>query len=86
MAYKTLTDIQKQRFDRGCVVFNTNNESYAIVLDGNLGEDSDPCSRVLEISYNKVLFVNQPPNRALIPTGRYVDLEKIMEHMRGEQR
>ena len=85
MAYKTLADIQKQRFDRGCVVFNINNESYAIVLDGTCGEDSDPCSRVLEISYNKVFFINTPPNRALIPTGRYVDIEKIMEHMKGEK-
>ena len=29
---KKLEDIQKMRYDRGCVVYNTNNYTYGIVL------------------------------------------------------
>ena len=34
---KDLADIQKMRYDRGCVVYNTNNHTYGIVLNGECG-------------------------------------------------
>ena len=45
---KDLADIQKMRYDRGCVVYT-------------------------------------PPNRALIPTGRFIDVVKMIKHAAGEE-
>lgn len=78
----TLEDIQKGRYDSGAVVYNTNNYRYAIVIDGNRGDDKDPCSVVMEQSMNGSFIVHSPPNRALIPTGRIVDLNAILR-MKG---
>lgn len=64
------------RYSRGIVVYNTNNYTKGIVLDGTCGEDSDPSSRILELGH-KGLFINTPPNRALIPTGEHFDLGMI---------
>ena len=78
-----LSDIQKMRYDNGSVVYNTNNYRFAIVLDGNKGKDSDPCSLVLEQSLDNGFIVHTPPNRALIPTGRHIDLRFLVQHMEG---
>ena len=72
------------RFSRGIVVYNTNNSTKGIVLDGTRGEDSDPSSAILELGY-KGLFINVPPNRALIPTGEYFDLGIIEQALRTEK-
>ena len=64
------------RYARGIVVYNANNYTKGIVLDGSLGEDTDPVSRILEYG-SKGLFINCPPNRALTPTGEYFDLGAI---------
>lgn len=82
---KDLADIQKMRYDRGCVVYNTNNYKYGIVLNGKCGEDKDPCSQVLELTRSGGVIVHTPPNRALIPTGRFVDVAKMIKHAIGEE-
>lgn len=82
---KNLEDIQKMRYDRGCVVYNTNNHNYGIVLNGKCGEDKDPCSQVLELTGRDGFMVHTPPNRALIPTGRFVDVAKMIKHEIGEE-
>ena len=83
---KGLADIQKMRYDRGCVVYNTNNYTYGIVLNGKCGEDKDPCSQVLELTRHDGVMVQTPPNRALIPTGRFVDLVKMIKRAAGEEK
>ena len=69
------------RYSRGIVVYNTNNYTKGIVLDGTCGEDSDPSSQILELGYEG-LFINTPPNRALIPTGEFYDLDRLEEMLR----
>ena len=78
-----LSDFQKMRYDNGSVVYNTNNYRFAIVLDGSKGDDSDPCSLVLEQSIDNGFMVHTPPNRALIPVGRHVDLFDLIRRMEG---
>lgn len=73
-----IADIQKMRFARGCIVYNTNNYRFAIVMNGNLGEDTDPCSEVLEMYRDNRLLKHSPPNRALIPTGQFIDVDKLL--------
>lgn len=73
-------DFKKIRFDSGIVVYNTNNKRYAIVLDGNKGRDDDPCSCVLEQAGNSFM-IHTPPNRALLPIGRYVDLKSLIPQL-----
>ena len=82
---KNLEDIQRMRYDRGCVVYNTNNDTYGIVLNGKCGEDKDPCSQVLELTCRDGFMVHTPPNRALIPTGRFVDVAKMIKHEIGKE-
>lgn len=73
-----IEDIRKMRFDRGCIVYNTNNYRFGIVMDGSREDDADPCSEVWEMSINNRLLKHSPPNRALIPTGRFVDIDKLL--------
>ena len=82
---KTLENIQRMRYDSGCVVYNTNNYTYGIVLNGKCGEDKDPCSQVLELICDDGVVVHTPPNRALIPTGRFVDVAKMIKNAIGEE-
>ena len=82
---KNLEDIQKKRYDRGCVVYNTNNYTYGIVLNGKCGEDKDPCSQVLELTHSDGVMVHTPPNRALIPTGKICNVAKTIKHAIGEE-
>ena len=82
---KTLENIQSMRYDRGCVVYNTNNSAYGIVLNGKCGKDEDPCSQVLELIGRDGVMVHTPPNRALIPTGRFVDVAEMIKHAIGEE-
>ena len=79
-------DIQKMRYDSGAIVYNTNNYQYAIVIDGNKGDDSDPCSFVFELNGKNGFMLHTPPNRALIPTGRHIDMNDLISHMRGQRK
>lgn len=72
-----LSDIQKTKYDIGAIVYNTNNYRFAVVLSNNCGSDHDPSSLVLEQSVNDGYILHTPPNRALIPTGRFVSLQEI---------
>lgn len=81
----SLSDFQKMRYSNGAVVYNTNNYRFAIVLDGSKGKDFDPCSLVLEQSRENGFIVHTPPNRALIPTGRHIDLNSLIQRMEGMQ-
>lgn len=69
-------DYSKTAFAKGIVCYNTNNERKCIVLDGNKGKEHDRCSLVLEPMFGR-LEMHTPPNRALIPTGEYVDIAGI---------
>ncbi len=68
-----------RRYTPGIVVYNTNNFTKGVVLDGAQGKEEDPASRILELAGDGHLFVNCPPNRALIPTGEYFDLTELFE-------
>ena len=77
-----LKDIQKSRFSRGAIVYNTNNNQYAIVVNGKKGQDDDPCSLVMELCQKEVLL-HTPPNRALIPTGQFFNMDNFIKTLNG---
>ena len=79
-----LSDSQKMRYSKGSVVYNTNNYRFAIVMDGSKGDNSAPSSLVLEQNVDGTFIIHTPPNRALIPTGRYIDLNSIIKQMEGQ--
>lgn len=84
MTKKTLDDIQRGRYSRGAICYNTNNYQYCVVINGNRGLDTDPESTVLEISVSENgMMIHTPPNRALIPTGRFMNLDEIENMMMG---
>lgn len=69
-------DYSKTVLAKGIICYNTNNQKKCIVLDGNKGKEHDRCSLVLEPMFGS-LVMHTPPNRALIPTGEYVDIAAI---------
>lgn len=71
-----IIEYSKVVFARGIVCYNTNNHNKCVVLDGNRGTANDRCSKTLEYSHDG-LFINTPPNRALIPTGEFIDISQI---------
>lgn len=73
-----MVDYSKSIFAPGIVCYNTNNFTKCIVLDGNQGDENDRCSLVLEL-FSDGLHTHKPPNRALIPTGEYLDFTAAME-------
>lgn len=74
-----------RRYTPGIVVYNSNNYTKGVVLDGSPGKDTDPASRILELAGDGTFFVNTPPNRALIPTGEYFDLTELLD-MLGDRK
>ena len=76
-------DYSKIAFSRGLVCLNTNNNAYCVVLNGNRGKDDDRCSMVLETNGEFGFIIHTPPNRALIPTGRIFDLDKLVKYLQG---
>lgn len=76
-------DYSKKSFSRGLVCLNTNNNAYCVVLNGNRGNDDDRCSMVLESNGDFGFIIHTPPNRALIPTGRIIDLDKLVKYLQG---
>lgn len=76
-------DYSKIAFSRGLVCLNTNNNAYCVVLNGHRGTDDDRCSMVLEVNGEFGFFIHTPPNRALIPTGRILDVDKLVKYLQG---
>lgn len=72
-----MNDISKQVLETGKVCYNANNFTKCIVIDGEKGDENDRCSRVLELAPDGTLFINTPPNRALIPTGEFFNVSLI---------
>lgn len=75
----TMLDYSRTVFAAGIVCYNTNNFTRCIVLDGNKGTETDRCSYVLELAGDK-LITHIPPNRALIPTGEFIDLKAALKN------
>ena len=69
-------DYSKTVLAKGIVCYNTNNERKCIVIGGNYGSEIDRCSIVIEPMFGR-LTMHTLPNRALIPTGEYVDIAAI---------
>lgn len=81
-----MLDYEKTIFSKGIVCYNTNNHNKCVVIDGNQGSRNDRCSRVIEMMCDE-LKIHTPPNRALIPTGEYIDiptLEKALSLSKNE--
>lgn len=76
-------DYSKITFSRGLICLNTNNNAYCVVLDGNKGKDDDRCSMVLEVNGEFIFILHTPPNRALIPTGHILELDKLVNYLQG---
>ena len=76
---KRKEDFSDTVFSQGLVVWNTNNQAYAIVIDGHRGTENDRSSMVLEIHDEGKLLVHSPPNRALKPTGRVYNLAYLRQ-------
>lgn len=72
-----MIDYSKTVFAAGLVCYNLNNFTKCVVLDGNKGTETDRCSYVLELTGHGSLITHIPPNRALVPTGEYIDLNAI---------
>lgn len=72
-----MADYSKSTFAKGIVCFNTNNYTKCVVVDGNKGTSDDKCSLVIENFSSKGLGMNNVPNRALIPTGEFIDISAI---------
>ena len=70
-------DCSKATYCTGLLCYNRNNDNYCIVLDGSKGREDDKSALVIEFDATNT-FYNQVPNRALIPTGRYIDLPKLL--------
>lgn len=71
-----MIDYKTMSFSKGIVCYNTNNFHKCVVIDGNQGSRNDRCSTVIEMASDR-LFIHTPPNRALIPTGEYIDIQNL---------
>lgn len=74
-----MANISKQVLETGKVCYNANNYTKCVVIDGEKGDENDRCSRVLELAADGTLFINTPPNRALIPTEEFFDISLIKD-------
>lgn len=77
-------DYSKTVFSKGIVCFNTNSFAKCVVIDGYRGTENDRCSLVLEYSLDR-LTMHTPPNRALIPTGEYINVSESEKILRGDR-
>jgi hypothetical protein len=76
-----MPDYSRTVFAAGIVCYNMNNFTKCIVLDGKRGTETDRCSYVLECTGKGDLITHIPPNRALVPTGEFVDLFKEFKNL-----
>lgn len=74
-----MVDYSRTVFAIGMVCYNMNNFTKCIVLDGKRGTETDRCSYVLECTGNGDLITHIPPNRALIPTGEFIDIRETFK-------
>ena len=72
-------------FGRGLVCYNTNNDQYCIVLDGQKGSGADRAALVMEFAGRNGVMIHTPPNRALVPTGAVVNLDYIAKMIGGKE-
>ena len=77
-------DYSKTIFSQGIVCLNKNNNTYCVVINGQKGTEDDRVSMVLEFWGKDGFVINNPPNRALIPTGRVVNLKWLKKVMDRE--
>lgn len=75
-------DYSKTILSKGLVCINTNNNGYCVVIDGTKGSEDDRCSLVMEFTGEEGYMLHTPPNRALKPTGRVVNLQFLAKAMR----
>ena len=75
-------DYSKTIFSQGVICYNTNNHNYCIVIDGKQGTEDDRCSTVMEMCNSEGIMVHTPPNRALVPTGKWKNLEFLTRTLR----
>lgn len=71
-------------FSTGLVCFNSNNNAYCIVINGNKGDERDRCALVLEFHGKGEFILHTPPNRALRPTGGIANLGKLKQILNSE--
>ena len=74
-------DFSRTIFDQGIICYNTNNHNYCIVIDGTKGTETDRCSKVMEMCGKHGIMLHTPPNRALVPTGKYFNFEYLKKAM-----
>lgn len=75
-------DYSKTTFSKGIVCYNTNNHAYCVVIDGAQGSENDRGSLVMEFHGENGYILHSPPNRALVPTGKVMNLEFLAKAMR----
>lgn len=71
-------------FDPGLVCFNANNHNYCVVINGRKGDANDRGSLVIEFAGDRGIMIHTPPNRALRPTGKIVDIRRIKKLLEEE--
>lgn len=67
-------------FSQGLVCLNTNNNAICVVVDGAKGKVDDRCSLVIEFN-GMPYMIHTPPNRALKPTGKILNLKPLAKMM-----
>lgn len=78
-------DYSEMIFGRGLVCYNTNNNQYCIVLNGQMGSEADRAALVMEFAGRNGVMIHTPPNRALVPTGAVVNLDYIAKQIGGKE-
>ena len=75
-------DYSKTILSQGLVCINTNNNTYCVVIDGKQGTENDRASMVMEFIAEDGFMLHTPPNRALVPTGRVLNLKFLAQAMK----
>jgi hypothetical protein len=75
-------DYSKTIFSQGVICYNTNNHNYCIVINGTNGREDDRCSLVMELCGSEGFMLHTPPNRALVPTGKTINLKYLARALR----
>lgn len=66
-------------FSPGLVCFNTNNNSFCVVISGTKGKENDRCSLVLEFIGEHGFMIHTAPNRALKLTGKIANIRQLKQ-------
>lgn len=70
-------DYSSMTFSQGIVCLNTNNNQYCVVIGDKSRCDNSKCSLVMEMCGKNGYMLHTPPNAALVPTGRVINLEYL---------